>query len=84
MFDPLANGLSVQAIRPGSALVKEPPMLSEPTTNGSRQYLSYRTHHRELTLRCRIRQVNVSDEQRIWRDFRFGDLVDLVALDTRK
>ncbi|KAJ9115429.1 hypothetical protein QFC22_005186 [Naganishia vaughanmartiniae] len=31
-----------------------------------------------------IRQVNVSDEQRIWRDFRFGDLIDLVALDTRK
>ncbi len=31
-----------------------------------------------------IRQVDVSDEQRIWRDFRFGDLLDVIALDTRK
>ena len=31
-----------------------------------------------------IRQVDLSDEGRIWRDFRFGDLVDILALDTRK
>lgn len=55
--------------------------------NGSREsgrllFLSWdgESHH----IGGRIRQVNVSDEQRIWRDFRFGDLIDLVALDTRK
>jgi alkaline phosphatase D len=28
-----------------------------------------------------IRQVNISDGRRIWRDFQFGDLVSLHALD---
>lgn len=31
-----------------------------------------------------IRQVDTTNEWRIWRDFRFGDLVDIMALDTRK
>ncbi|KAG7566918.1 hypothetical protein FFLO_01297 [Filobasidium floriforme] len=31
-----------------------------------------------------IRQVDLSDEGRIWRDFAFGDLLDIIALDTRK
>ena len=30
-----------------------------------------------------IRQVSLDQEGRIWRDFRFGDLVDIYALDTR-
>jgi alkaline phosphatase D len=30
-----------------------------------------------------IRQVDLADEARIWRDFRFGDLLDIYALDTR-
>ena len=30
-----------------------------------------------------IRQVQLDDEARIWRDFRFGDLLDVYALDTR-
>jgi len=30
-----------------------------------------------------IRQVDLADEARIWRDFRFGDLLDVYALDTR-
>ena len=31
-----------------------------------------------------IRQVDLADEARIWRDFRFGNLLDIYALDTRK
>lgn len=31
-----------------------------------------------------IRQVDITDDNRIWREFRFGDLVDVLALDTRK
>ncbi|KAH8882361.1 PhoD-like phosphatase [Thozetella sp. PMI_491] len=31
-----------------------------------------------------IRQVEMDDNLRIWRDFRFGDLFDLVMLDTRQ
>ncbi|WVR08378.1 hypothetical protein IAU60_005433 [Kwoniella sp. DSM 27419] len=31
-----------------------------------------------------IRQVDLGDQARIWRDFRFGDLLDVYALDTRK
>lgn len=31
-----------------------------------------------------IRQVDLQDQGRIWRDFRFGDLIDVIALDTRK
>jgi alkaline phosphatase D len=31
-----------------------------------------------------IRQVDLSDQGKIWRDFRFGDLLDIYALDTRK
>jgi alkaline phosphatase D len=31
-----------------------------------------------------IRQVNLADQAKIWRDFRFGDLLDIYALDTRK
>jgi alkaline phosphatase D len=31
-----------------------------------------------------IRQVDLADQARIYRDFRFGDLLDIYALDTRK
>jgi alkaline phosphatase D len=31
-----------------------------------------------------IRQVDLGDQARIFRDFRFGDLLDVIALDTRK
>lgn len=31
-----------------------------------------------------IRAVDISDESRIWRQFNFGDLLDVFALDTRK
>ncbi len=30
-----------------------------------------------------IRQVEMDDNLRIWRDFSFGDLFDLIMLDTR-
>lgn len=30
-----------------------------------------------------LRQVDLQDEGRIWREFNFGDLIDLYALDTR-
>lgn len=31
-----------------------------------------------------LRQVDVDDNLRIWRDFQFGDLLDLIMLDTRQ
>ena len=31
-----------------------------------------------------IRAVDLSDESRIWREFQFGDLLTIAALDTRK
>ncbi|KAK3307716.1 PhoD-like phosphatase [Chaetomium strumarium] len=31
-----------------------------------------------------IRQVDMDDNLRIWRDFQFGDLLDLIMLDTRQ
>lgn len=31
-----------------------------------------------------IRQVDLGDQARIYREFNFGDLLDIVALDTRK
>jgi len=31
-----------------------------------------------------IRQVDLAEQGKIWRDFRFGDLLDVYALDTRK
>ena len=31
-----------------------------------------------------IRQVDMDDNLRIWRDFKFGDLFDLIMLDTRQ
>jgi len=67
-------------------------MPSELITNGCRECLQLckpaaLEHESRLILRMgthSIRQVDLSDEGRIWRDFAFGDLLDIIALDTRK
>jgi len=67
--------------------MSERRMPSELITNGCREFsitLLMNKTAAKLVIINSIRQVDLSDEGRIWRDFAFGDLLDIIALDTRK
>lgn len=68
------------ATRPGSASRRGPLMLSEHITSGFRKCETIFLDEPIVDgLLGSIRQVNISDEMRIWRDFAFGDLVSVVG-----
>jgi alkaline phosphatase D len=58
-------------------------MLFAPISSGVCTPITHATVETNISL-VPIRQVEMDDNLRIWRDFSFGDLFDLVMLDTRQ
>lgn len=58
----------------GCAYSNNTVCFSDRATNAKRAYFEW----------IPIRQVELGDQARIFREFNFGDLLDIVALDTRK